>query len=51
MTLKLANLTGNGWTTLSGAEASVSLTTANAIADTVSLEIYGWKFYWMELPL
>jgi hypothetical protein len=48
-----ANLSGNGWTTLSGAEASVALTSANAIADTVSLEFTGgnyagWNFPYME---
>ena len=48
-----ANLSGNGWTTLSGSEASVSLTTANAIADTVSLEFTGnssgfWTGYTSE---
>ena len=36
-----ANLSGNGWTTLSGIESSVALTSANAIADTVSLEFTG----------
>ena len=38
---ELANLSGNGWTTLSGSESSVSLTTANAIGDTVSVEMSG----------
>ena len=45
-----ANLTGNGWTTLSGAEASVALTTANAIADTVSLEFTGGSFTGWNFP-
>ena len=35
------DLTLNGWTTLSGAQSGVSLTTVNAIADTVSLEFTG----------
>jgi len=39
-----ANLSGNGWTTLSGSEAIVSLTSANAITDTVSLEFTGGDF-------
>ena len=39
-----ANLSGNGWTTLSGVDAAVSLNSANAIGDTVSLMFTGGTF-------
>jgi hypothetical protein len=50
------NLAGNGWLTLSGSEGGVSihLTSANAIADTVSIESWGasaaggWTLYQTE---
>ena len=45
-----ANLSGNGWTTLSGAEASVSLTSVNAITDTVSLEFTGGSYTGWNFP-
>ena len=35
------NLTANNWTTFSGVESQVSLTNANAIADTTSLQFEG----------
>ena len=38
------NLGTNDWTNLSGSESLVALTTANAIADTVSLEFTGGSF-------
>jgi hypothetical protein len=47
-----ANLSGNDWTTLNGIESSVSLTSANAIADTVSLEFTGNSFTgWINTTL
>jgi hypothetical protein len=35
------NLTANNWTTFSGSQSQVSLTNANAIADTTSLQFEG----------
>jgi len=45
-----ANLSGNGWTTLSGTEALVSLTSVNAITDTVSLEFTGGNYVGWNYP-
>ena len=45
------DLTLNGWTTLSGAQSGVSLTTVNAIADTVSLEFTGGSVSWGVTPI
>ena len=39
------NLAGDSWTTFSGSQGSVSLTTANAIVDTVSLEFTGGDIF------
>jgi hypothetical protein len=45
-----ASLTTNGWTSLQGAQSAVYLTTANAIADTVSLEFVGGAASWGATP-
>ena len=39
------NLAGDSWTTFSGSQGAVSLTTANAIVDTVSLEFTGGDIF------
>ena len=45
-----ANLAGNGWTTLTGTQSSVVLSTSNVISDTVSLVHSGGDVSWGATP-
>ena len=45
-----ASLSTNDWTSIQGSQSQVYLTTANAIADTVSLEFVGGDVSWGATP-